>query len=119
VARSFGRHFAAWEELLSDSSRPTSKTVLFWLRGRIKPLFEGTSGCNPKKLDRVRRMLRRVVGKLRVEEWLLGQVPHPVELPNHRSFFENSEFAVQTVGEMLTNVTVKLYAEGKRRLGKW
>jgi hypothetical protein len=115
VAGSFGRHVAAWEELLSQSSRPASKSVLSWLRNGIKPAFAGTAECDPKKLERVRRMLRRVVGETRVEEWLSGQVPHPVEFPNHRSFFENAEFGVQAVGEMLVNSTVKLYGEGERR----
>jgi hypothetical protein len=60
-------------------------------------------------------MLRRVVGESRVKEWLSGQIPHPVEFPNHRSFFENAEFGVQAVGEMLTKDTVKLYGEKERR----
>lgn len=60
-------------------------------------------------------MLKRVVSEARVEEWLSGQVPHPVELPIHRLFYENSEFAVQTVGEMLVNSTVRLYGEQERK----
>jgi hypothetical protein len=115
VAGSFGRHKAAWEELLSQTNRPASKSVLSWIRSGIKPTFAGTSECDPKKLERVRRMLKRVVGEARVDEWLSGQVPHPVEFPNHRSFFENAEFGVQAVGEMLVNSTVKLYGEGERR----
>jgi hypothetical protein len=86
VAGKFGRHVAAWEELLSQSSRASSKSVLAWLRSGIKPSFAGTTGCEPKKLERVKRMLRRVVGESRVDEWLSGQVPHPVEFPNQRSF---------------------------------
>lgn len=115
VAGSFGRHVAAWEELLSDSSRPASKTVLAWLKNGIKPSFAGTAECDVKKLDRVRQMLRRVIGESRVEEWLTKQVPHPVELPNHRSFYDNSDFAVQTVGKMLVNSTVRLYGKGERK----
>jgi hypothetical protein len=115
VAGSFGRHLAAWEELLKNSTKPASKTVLSWLRSGVKPSFAGTAECEPKKLDRVKRMLRRVVGESRVEEWLSGQVPHPVDFPNHRSFSENAEFGVQAVGEMLTNDTVKLYGEKERR----
>lgn len=94
VVGSFGRHVAAWEELLKDSTRPTSRSVLLWIRQGIKPAFGGTVDCEAKKLDRIRRMLKRVMGESRVEEWLSGQVPHPVEFPNHRSFFENSDFAV-------------------------
>lgn len=115
VAGSFGRHVAAWEELLRDSTRPASKSVLSWLRSGIKPSFAGTAECDPKKLERVRRMIGRVVGEARVNEWLSGQVPHPIELPNHRSFTANSEFGVKMVGEMLVNSTVKLYAKGERK----
>lgn len=115
VAGSFGRHPGAWEELLGGSTRPASKQVLSWLRSGIKPSFAGTAECDPKKLERVRRMLRKVVGESRVDEWLSGQVPRPVEFPNHRSFFENSEFAVGAVGELLTNSTVRLYGQGERR----
>jgi hypothetical protein len=43
VAGSFGRHIAAWEELLAGSNRPASKTVLSWLKNGIKPSFAGTS----------------------------------------------------------------------------
>jgi hypothetical protein len=57
VAGSFGRHAEAWEELLGQSSRPSSKSVLSWIRSGIKPSFAGTGGCDPKKLERVRRML--------------------------------------------------------------
>jgi hypothetical protein len=51
----------------------------------------GTADCDPKKLERVKRMLSQVVSNSRVEEWLSGQVPHPAEFPNHRSFVQNSE----------------------------
>lgn len=115
VAGSFGRHVAAWEELLANSSRPASRSVLSWIRSGIKPTFAGTEKCDPKKLERVKRMLRKVVGQAKVDEWLSGQVPHPVDFPNHRSFFENSDFGVKAVGEMLVNSTVKLYAADERK----
>jgi hypothetical protein len=114
VAGSFSRHVAAWEELLSKSSWPASRKVLSWLRSGIKPSFVGTAECDPKKLERVRRMLRRVIGESRVDEWLSGQVSHPVELPNHRSFYDNSEFGVQAVGEMLINSTSSCTKIGRR-----
>jgi hypothetical protein len=60
-------------------------------------------------------MLKRVVRKARVEKWLSGQVSHPVELPIHRLFYKNSEFAIQTVGKMLVNSTVRLYGERERK----
>jgi hypothetical protein len=115
VAGSFGRHVAAWEEVLSQSDRPSSRSVLSWIRHGVKPSFAGTTGCEPKKFERVKRMLKRVVGESRIDEWLGGQVPHPVEFPNHRSFLENSAFEVQAVAEMLVNSTVKLYGESERR----
>jgi hypothetical protein len=115
VAGSFWRHVAAWEELLGNSTRPSSRAVLSWIRNGIKPSFAGTAQCDPKKLERVRRMLRKVVGESRIDEWLSGQVPHPVEFPNHRSFNENSDFGISTVGEMLINSTVKLYGKDERK----
>jgi hypothetical protein len=115
VAGSFGRHVAAWEELLKDSGRATSRAVLSMIRNGIKPSFGGTADCEPKKLERVKKMLRKVVGESRVEEWLSGQVTHPVEFPNHRSFFENSDFAIRAVGKMLVNSTVKLYGKAERK----
>lgn len=115
VAGSFGRHLHVWEELLKDSTRPASKTVLSWLRNGIKPSFVGTAQCDPKKLERVRLMLRRTIGEAKVEEWLSGEVPHPVQFPNHRSFYENAEFGIKTVGEMLVNSSVELFAPGQRK----
>jgi hypothetical protein len=115
VAGSFGRHIAAWEELLADSNRPASKTVLSWLKSGVKPSFVGTAECDPKKLERVKRMLSRVVSSSRVEEWLSRQVPHPTEFPNHRSFVQNSEFGIRTVGEMLVNATVRMYEPHERK----
>ncbi|GAQ83242.1 reverse transcriptase [Klebsormidium nitens] len=115
VAGSFGRHVPVWEELLKDSSRPASKTVLSWLRNGIKPSFVGTAQCDPKKLERVKLMLRRTIGEAKVEEWLSGDVPHPVEFPNHRSFHENADFGIKTVGEMLVNGSVELCPPGQRK----
>ncbi|GAQ93525.1 reverse transcriptase [Klebsormidium nitens] len=74
-----------------------------------------TAQCDPKKLERVRLMLRRTVGESKVEEWLSGEVPHPVEFPNHRSFYENAEFGIKTVGEMLVNNSVALCAPSQRK----
>jgi hypothetical protein len=85
------------------------------IRNGIKPFFGGTTECEPKKLERVKKMPRKVVGESIVEEWLSCQVPHPVEFPNHRSFFENSDFAIGVVGEMLVNSMVKLYGEAERK----
>jgi hypothetical protein len=116
VAGSFGRHVAVWEELLEGSTRPSSKSALSWIRHGIKPSFAGTPECDPKKLDWVRKMLRRVVGEARTEESLSGLVPHPVQFPNHRSFFGNAEFGVQAISEMLINTTVTLYGKEERKL---
>ena len=115
VAGCFGRHLRVWEELLKDSTRPASKTVLSWLRHGIKPSFVGTAQCDPKKLERVRLMLRRTVGEAKVDEWLSGDVPHPVEFSNHRSFYEHAEFGIKTVVEMLVNSSVALCAPGQRK----
>ncbi|GAQ83654.1 Hypothetical protein KFL_001560210 [Klebsormidium nitens] len=60
-------------------------------------------------------MLRRTVGVSRFEEWLSGDVPHPVKFPYLRSFYENSEFALKTVGELLVNGSVHLCAAGETK----
>jgi hypothetical protein len=85
------------------------------VRHDIKPSFHGTAECDAKKLDRVRRMHKRVVAEARAEEWLSVQVPHPVKFPNHRSFVDNSDFGVEADSELLVNSTVKLYGKDERR----
>lgn len=111
----FSRHLPVWEELMKDSSRLSSKTVLSRVRNGIKPTFVGTAQCDPKKLESVKLMLRRTVGGSKVDEWLLGDVPHPVKFPNHRSFYENAEFAIQTVGEMFVNGSIELCSPDQRK----
>jgi hypothetical protein len=75
VAGGFGRHLAAWEELLKDSDRASSKKVIKWLRQGVSPSFVGTGNTDPKKLEQVRALLRRTVPTNQVESYLSGDVP--------------------------------------------
>jgi hypothetical protein len=60
-------------------------------------------------------MLRKALGESKVDKWLSCEVPHPVEFANHRSFKENSEFGIRTVGKMLVNSSVELYSPLQRK----
>jgi hypothetical protein len=83
VAESFQNNSAAWDELLKDSRRQSSKKVLKWIQEGVQPISEGTQNSDPKKMRRVRSLLRRAVPKGQVESYLEGKMPHEVELQNH------------------------------------
>jgi hypothetical protein len=115
VAGSFNRHLPAWEELLKGSTKESSQRVLKIPKAGVKPRFVGTGETEPKKLDQVREMLRRVVPPGRVESMLEGQVPHEVEFANHKSFYDNLPFAVGEVVKMVINATLTVYRPGDRK----
>ncbi|GAQ91453.1 Reverse transcriptase [Klebsormidium nitens] len=112
VAGSFGRHLPAWQELLKDSKRESSKRVLKMLAAGIKPQFVGTEEAEPKKREQVRAMLARTVKPLEVDDLLHGQVPHQVEFRNHQSFYDNAPFAVGEAVKMVQNGTLHVYGPG-------
>ena len=112
VAGSFGRHLPAWEELLKDSKRESSKRVLKMLGTGVKPQFIGTAEADPRKRDQVRAMLARTVSPSEVDAKLDGQVPQQVEFANHRSFYDNAQFAVGEVVKMVENGTLHVYKPG-------
>ncbi|GAQ82637.1 putative Reverse transcriptase [Klebsormidium nitens] len=118
VAGSFERHLPAWEEMLKDSKRESSKRVLKMLRSGVRPQFVGTDEADTKKREQVQSMLARTVGAAEVDAMLTGQVPHPVEFDNHRSFYDNSEFAVGEVVKMVVNRTLEVYgpSDGKPKV---
>ncbi|GAQ91773.1 Hypothetical protein KFL_008500020, partial [Klebsormidium nitens] len=82
------------------------------LRNGVKPQFVGTDEADAKKREQVESMLARAVGTAEVDAMLSGQVPHPVEFDNHRSFYDNSEFAVGEVVKMVVNGTLEVYGPG-------
>lgn len=118
VAGSFGRHLPAWEEMLKDSTRESSKKVLKMLRNGVKPQFVGTAEADSHKREQVRTMLARKYSPGEVEAKLNGQVPHEVEFENHRSFYDNASFAIGEVVKMVENTTLHVYgpADGKPKV---
>jgi hypothetical protein len=109
TAGSFQNSYAAWEELLKNSSRQSSKKVLRWIREGVKPTFEGTANTEPAKLKRVRGLLRHAVPKGQVEAYLKGVLPHDIEIQNHRSIYEHWRFTVDAVEKLVVAGTAHLY----------
>ena len=81
---------AAMEYLLQQTSSQNNQArkVLAWLRTGMKFEFVGTDHASQEKalhrkrtLEVVRKMLQRVVGKDRVEEYLSSQTPLKVQFP--------------------------------------
>lgn len=101
VSGSFSRHFAAWEELIGNSGRKSSRQVLGWLKDGVKPILVGTSEAKPSKRDLVVGMLKKVVPVGEIPHLLSGQFPHPVEFEKHRSFYDNWEFSSEAVNKLL------------------
>jgi hypothetical protein len=113
VTGSFQNSVAAWEELLGGSKRQSSKKVLKWVREGVRPIFEGTKSAEPKKLKRVRGLLRRAVPKGQVEEFLSGEVPHKIEFENHQSVYDHLPFYVKAVKNLVITGTAYLYKPGE------
>jgi hypothetical protein len=88
VAGSFQAFLPAWKALLSKSKRASSRQALTWLQYGFVPKFVGTADAPERQKEEVRGMLKKVgmTGE-RVEEFLRGQRPRPVELRNHQSFY--------------------------------
>lgn len=113
VAGSFQNNLAAWEELLSGSSRQLSRKVLKWIRDGVQPIFDGTQSTNPAKMRRVRSFLRRAVPKDKVEEFLSGKLPHEIEFQNHQSVYDHYPFTVKAVNNLVITGTAHLYSPGE------
>jgi hypothetical protein len=118
VAGSFGNASAAWEELLRESKRQSSKKVLKWIKEGVKPVFEGVANCEVSKLNKVRGLLGHSVPKGQVEELLWGVLPHEIELKNHQSVYKHWPFAVDAVEKLVITNTAYLYgrSEGKPKV---
>jgi hypothetical protein len=71
--------------------------VLRWLEHGFIPKFEGTSQAEPKKLDAVCGMLRRVMSDHQVETFLKAEQPGQVEFKNHKSFYVHKDFSSKEV----------------------
>lgn len=112
VASSFQTYFPAWEELLKQSSRKSSKSVLSWLKYGFRPRFDGPEKARPDKLRIVEAMLSKVVGAGKVRKFLRGKRPQRIEFPNHKSFFDHLEFAVGETRKNLESGAVGVWPEG-------
>jgi hypothetical protein len=110
VAGSFQNNLAAWEELLGGSTRQSSKKALKWIRDGVQPIFEGTQNADPKKMRRVRSLLRRTVPKGQVETYLSGTVPPETEFQNHLSVYEHLPFSVKAVRNLVVTGTSHMYS---------
>jgi hypothetical protein len=66
---------------------------LGWLKKGVKPQFVGTQDAKKSKRALVVGMLRRQMPAAAVPEMLSGTVPHPVKFDNHKSFYDNWQFA--------------------------
>ena len=94
IGGSMSASAAATEYLLQQTSSQSkqARKVLEWLRTGMKFELVGTDHASQEKaphrkrnLEVVRKMLQRVVGKDRVEEYLSGKSPLKVQFPNHKS----------------------------------
>jgi hypothetical protein len=112
VAGSFTSCLAAWETMLENSNRKSSKKVLSWLRAGFKPRFVGTDGAKESKRKIVVGMLRRVVPLGDIPKMLSGKFPHPVQFTNHQSFYEHYEFAMGEVKNLALWGAAQLMLEG-------
>jgi hypothetical protein len=115
VAGSFQNSFPAWEELLKDSKRQTSKKVLKWIREGVEPVFEGVKNTEPSKLNRVRGLLRHAVPKQQVEAYLKGDISHGITVQNHRSVYTHWPFTVDALEKLVTAGTAHLYGPKEGR----
>jgi hypothetical protein len=113
VAASFQNHLPAWEELLKESRRHTSKKVLKWIREGVKPVFDGTQNTEPKKMKRVRSLLRGAVPKGQVESFLKGNLLHEIEFQNHQSVYKHLPFVIGAVENLVVSKTAHLYGHGE------
>jgi hypothetical protein len=89
TAGSFGNSYPAWQELLRESKRQSSKKVLKWIKEGVKPNFEGVVNKEPAKLNRVKGLLRHAVPRGQVDSFLEGELPHEIQFENHRSVYEH------------------------------
>ena len=101
IGGSMSTSAAAMEYLLQQTSSQSkqARKVLEWLRTGMKFEFVGTDHASQEKaphrkrtLEVVRKMLQRVVGKDRVEEYLSSKSPLKVQFPNHKSVSQYTDF---------------------------
>jgi hypothetical protein len=118
VAGSFQNAFPAWEELLRESRRQSSRKVLKWIKDGVRPIFEGVQNTEPAKLNRVRGLIRHAVPRGQVEAFLKGVLPHEIEIQNHRSTYQHWPFTVDVVKQLVVSGTAHLYGptEGKPKV---
>jgi hypothetical protein len=113
VAGSFTSCHAAWSALLENSNRKSLKTVLGWLKSGVKPQFVGTAEAKAKNRDLVVGMLKRQMPAEEIPGMLAGKRPHPVKFDNHKSFYNNSEFALGEASKLVLWSAASIVKEGE------
>jgi hypothetical protein len=109
VAGTFTACHAVWAALLEGSKRKSARTVLGWGKTR----FVGTAEAKPSKRDLVIGMLKRQVPESQIPHMLSGTLPHPVQFENHKSFYDNSEFALGEVAKLILWSAGTIVQEGE------
>ncbi|GAQ91901.1 hypothetical protein KFL_008780040 [Klebsormidium nitens] len=113
-AGNFNRTIPAWEELLKDSKRKTSKMVLGALKEGLKPSFEGTDNALESKRKVVKAMLLKTVPKREVSSFLTGKFPSEIEFSNHQSAEDNADFVWNEVKSNLASGAISAYPKGSK-----
>jgi hypothetical protein len=113
VAGTFTACHAAWAALLEKSKRKSARTVLGWLRAGVKTRFVGTADAKQSKRDLVVRMLKRKVLADQIPHMLSGNLPHPVEFDNHKSFYDNWDFAPGEASKLVLWSAASIVREGE------
>jgi hypothetical protein len=102
VAGSFQAYLPAWQELLANSKRASSKKVLSWLKYGFTPKLVGTNHAPEKNKIAVQAMLRRVMTQQEADQFLAGKFPGRVEFKNHKSFYVHWDFSSKEVANLAT-----------------
>lgn len=113
VAGTFTACHAAWAALLEKSKRKSARTVLGWLRAGVKTQFVGTAEAKQSKRDLVVGMPKRKVPAGQIPYMLLGNLPHPIQFDNHKSFYDNWDFAQGEATKLVLWSAASIVQEGE------
>jgi hypothetical protein len=115
VAGGFTSAYPAWEALLQNSKRKSANTVLGWLRKGVTPQFVGTAEAEESKRALVVGMLKKQVPANEIPHMLSGKTPHPVAFANHKSFYDNLEFALGQASKLVLWSAASIWREGQEK----
>jgi hypothetical protein len=76
-------------------------------------VFDGTQNTEPKKMKRVRSLLRGAVPKGQVESFLKGNLSHEIEFQNYQSVYKHLTFVIGAVENLVVAGTAHLYGPGE------